>query len=139
MLANFIFLQLVHHRGYFFENGSRFAFLPKESKKLSYIETKDNHVKIRYKKKNYSFVIEGSGENITLKKRHRIESGKHFHLKRKHLRTVKKTVHGYEMKYKKKVSGGLPISVGWEVLLSQCKRKMGFVYSRRNGTAIVDE
>ena len=80
--------------GDIFGKWQQVRFSTKGSKKLSYIETKDNHVKIRYKKKNYSFVIEGSGENITLKKTPD-RKWKAF--------SFEKTVYGYEMKYKKSV------------------------------------
>ena len=59
-------------------------------------------MKIRYKKKNYSFVIEGSGENITLKKTPD-RKWKAFSFEKKAFADGEKTVYGYEMKYKKSV------------------------------------
>ena len=88
--------------GDIFGKWQQVRFSTKGSKKLSYIETKDNHVKIRYKKKNYSFVIEGSGENITLKKTPD-RKWKAFSFEKKAFADGEKTVHGYEMKYKKSV------------------------------------
>lgn len=88
--------------GDIFGKWQQVRFSTKGSKKLSYIETKDNHVKIRYKKKNYSFVIEGSGENITLKKTPD-RKWKAFSFEKKAFADGEKTVYGYEMKYKKSV------------------------------------
>jgi hypothetical protein len=88
--------------GDIFGKWQQVRFSTKGSKKLSYIETKDNHVKIRYKKKNYSFVIEGSGENITLKKTPD-RKWKAFSFEKKAFVDGEKTVYGYEMKYKKSV------------------------------------
>ena len=88
--------------GNIFGKWQQVRFSTKGSKKLSYIETKDNHVKIRYKKKNYSFVIEGSGENITLKKTPD-RKWKAFSFEKKAFADGEKTVYGYEMKYKKSV------------------------------------
>ncbi len=45
--------------GDIFGKWQQVRFSTKGSKKLSYIETKDNHVKIRYKNKNYSFCHRG--------------------------------------------------------------------------------
>lgn len=59
-------------------------------------------MKIRYKNKNYSFVIEGSGENITLKKTPD-RKWKAFSFEKKAFADGEKTVYGYEMKYKKSV------------------------------------
>lgn len=86
--------------GDIFGKWQQVRFSTKGSKKLSYIETKDNHVKIRYK--NYSFVIEGSGENITLKKTPD-RKWKAFSFEKKAFADGEKTVYGYEMKYKKSV------------------------------------
>ena len=88
--------------GDIFGKWQQVRFSTKGSKKLSYIETKDNHVKIRYKNKNYSFVIEGSGENITLKKTPD-RKWKAFSFEKKAFADGEKTVYGYEMKYKKSV------------------------------------
>lgn len=88
--------------GDIFGKWQQVRFSTKGSKKLSYIETKDDHVKIRYKKKNYSFVIEGSGENITLKKTPD-RKWKAFSFEKKAFADGEKTVYGYEMKYKKSV------------------------------------
>ena len=88
--------------GDIFGKWQQVRFSTKGSKKLSYIETKDNHVKIRYKKKNYSFVIEGSGENITLKKTPD-RKWKAFSFEKKAFGDGEKTIYGYEMKYKKSV------------------------------------
>ena len=88
--------------GNIFGKWQQVRFSTKGSKKLSYIETKDNHVKIRYKKKNYSFVIEGSGENITLKKTPD-RKWKAFSFEKKAFADGEKTVYGYEIKYKKSV------------------------------------
>lgn len=88
--------------GNIFGKWQQVRFSTKGSKKLSYIETKDNHVKIRYKKKNYSFVIEGSGENITLKKTPD-RKWKAFSFEKKAFADGEKTIYGYEMKYKKSV------------------------------------
>ena len=88
--------------GDIFGKWQQVRFSTKGSKKLSYIETKDNHVKIRYKKKNYSFVIEGSGENIALKKTPD-RKWKAFSFEKKAFADGEKTVYGYEMKYKKSV------------------------------------
>lgn len=89
--------------GDIFGKWQQVRFSTKGSKKLAYIETKDNHVKIRYKKKNYSFVIEGSGQNIMLKKTSKKEWPKVFSFQKKIFHDGEKEVYGYEMKYKKSV------------------------------------
>ena len=78
--------------GDIFGKWQQVRFSTKGSKKLSYIETKDNHVKIRYKNKNYSFVIETPDRKW-----------KAFSFEKKAFADGEKTVYGYEMKYKKSV------------------------------------